>query len=196
MALFFLRQQSRVAKPACTVGDGSGTATASSGAKRSNGGLEYSAATRFMAVICHRNSANGMLGTAFDNHADSMAWQRATALIADVSHGNAIDSKPGRSYADDFSAMRGRVIEPDDVRHCQDSFDGPVPLAIKDGGTVGSGCSTCFTRRQTVLALSSEGVPFRRSMNDKLRLTIAGGIATPCWNRRVLPWTSGSGHCQ
>jgi len=132
-----------------------------------------------MAVICHGNPTNRVLGTAFDNYAHAMSRQWATALIPNPGHGDAIDGEPGRADADDCSAMRSGVIKANDVRHIQVSLDGTAPLFNNVGGSRVLGCSAYLTRRHTVLVLISGFVPLTRSMNDKSRLTIAGGIAEP-----------------
>jgi len=172
------------------------TVAPSLGTERANCGLEYGAAVGPMAVICNRNSANRVLGTTLDNHTDAMTRQRATALIANAGHGNAVDGEPRRTDTDDFTAVRSRVIEANDVRHTQVSFDGLTLSSNSVGGNEASGTSAYFTRRQTVLVRISALAPFMRSMSDKSRLIMAAGIASPCWKRRGLPCTSRSGHCQ
>ena len=82
-----------------------------------NCGLKYGTATRFMAVICHGNPANRVLGTAFDNYADAMTRQWATALIPNTSHGDTVDREPGRADTDHRPAMRGWITEANDVGH-------------------------------------------------------------------------------
>lgn len=77
-----------------------------------------------MAVISNRNSVNDMIGTSFDDYADTVARQRAEALITDACDWNAINCKPRRTYADDLTAMRGWVIEADNVRHTYASLAG------------------------------------------------------------------------
>lgn len=70
-----------------------------------------------MAVISNRNSVNDMIGTSFDDYADTMTRQRADALIANASNWDSIYREPSCAYADDFATMRGRVVKANDVRH-------------------------------------------------------------------------------
>ena len=82
-----------------------------------NCGLKYGTATRFMAVICHGNPANRVLGTAFDNYADAMTRQWAAALIPNTGHGDTVDREPSCADTDHRPAMRGWIIEANDVGH-------------------------------------------------------------------------------
>lgn len=82
-----------------------GTFAVSRRTKRTNCGLEYGAATRLMAVICHGNPANRVLGITFDNHAHAMTRHWAGALIPNAGHGDAIDGEPGRADTDHRPAM-------------------------------------------------------------------------------------------
>jgi hypothetical protein len=82
-----------------------------------------------------------------------MARQRATALISNAGHGDSVDGEPGRADADDCSAMRSGIIEANDVRHTQVSFDGLTRSSNSVGGNEVFGTSAYFTRRHTVLVL-------------------------------------------
>lgn len=95
----------------------SGVLPLSRGTERSNCGLENCAATGHMPFVCHRNSANRVFGTTFDNHAGPVAWQWATALIPNASHGDAVDGEPGRADTDYCPPMRSGIVEANDVRH-------------------------------------------------------------------------------
>lgn len=65
-----------------------------------------------------------MLGAAFDNHADAVPRQWAAALIPNAGHGYTVDGEPSRADTDHRPAMRGWIIEANDVEHTYDSLDG------------------------------------------------------------------------
>ena len=107
-----------------------------------------------MACVSNRDSVNDVIGTSFDDHADAMSRHRADALVTDTGNRNAVDSEPGRTYADDFSAMRGGIIEANDVRHIQVSLDGCMASSLVfDAGSLISLGLSYRTNRQTVLVL-------------------------------------------